>query len=349
MRTSGISIALALIGLVCLASSVTAASLPEFSEMVVLGDPVSLQGGAYLDDSICGGSAEYRWTVEGSIVQDWSSAPYVPVPTTSSALLVEGRCAGAASIQGAVSLGSAWINLIGHFPLGGSLLTRLPNGDLEVSQIDTSGTDGVEIELVNTTRWDAQWADIGESSSLATGAFVKTEILGTVDNVPSQPIGFSLAEDLGDSVEFSANFSAIGSSTHSVLVFDGGPSGTLVASRTGWSGPLFRGIKIKRDSHIRPGGINLDITITRSRIALADGFQTDADYICIIPESPTSAVSKVSSVKLTAAHIPTVTIQEESVQVLGQTASVPISGWKGLFALAGCLALLSGAHIWRKT
>ncbi len=115
----------------------------------------------------------------------------------------------------------------------GQAALDLDAGNLVVSNIGSSGDDGVSIDLSGVTAlsWDSHWLDI--PSGLPTGAGIEVTAIGD-DGIGNSEIGTGLAErNISGDWEISADFSAAGATTQTILVLNGG---TIVASESGHTG-----------------------------------------------------------------------------------------------------------------
>jgi hypothetical protein len=199
---------------------------------------------------------------------------------------------------------------------------------LVVSNIGSSGEDGVSVDLPEgLSSWDFDILELGDANDplnpIPDGAFMITVAKGRVEGIADQAIGQISVEDIGQTLEISADYTPIGSSSYTIEVYDGGAEGVLVARKTGHTGSIatcirwpFDGKLLKHDPNT---GFGITIGITwrgfRNSIAIVGGPTVQGDYLKIVPESPTVSAESVSSVEIKAKDIPSFSITNEAVHV----------------------------------
>ena len=192
-----------------------------------------------------------------------------------------------------------------HTATGGAVLT-LAGTSLVVSNIGSSGQDGVSIALGATTRTVVAFDPLESGGPLSNGAYVQLDARGTVNGVGNQPVGSLRATKIAGGFELLADSSAIGAGTHRVQVFNqgalvldvGGYSGSVMAT-TG-AGALGAGTAGFIARH--PAGTTFTI-----------GFLSAVgDEIRLLPEGSPSTIGYISSLKLSASGIATIAISGET-------------------------------------
>ena len=105
---------------------------------------------------------------------------------------------------------------------------------LVVSNLGSSGQDGVSIALSPGTSFAGGWLPLDPSNSLPVGAYVESQIIGTAGGVTNGVLGTTTCTKMGTSnYVIAVDYSRLGSSSHTVQVYNGA---TLVAQVTGQSG-----------------------------------------------------------------------------------------------------------------
>ncbi len=128
---------------------------------------------------------------------------------------------------------------LAHCPQGNGVVTVTPAGGLlSVTNIGSSGQDGVAIELPNVSHWESRWAPLDPTNSLPFGAFVGSAIYGSAGTVNNNLLGFWRCTKLAQSdYGVTANFTALGATTVTAQVYDGA---TLVTTVPGVTGQFVR-------------------------------------------------------------------------------------------------------------
>lgn len=106
--------------------------------------------------------------------------------------------------------------------------------NLVVSNLGSSGQDGISISTAAVDSFDITFDPIDETGMAPTGAQIAVEAFGTVSGQAYQDLGIiELTKSASASIEVAVDFNSIGSPTHHVQVFN---NGTLVADFPGHSG-----------------------------------------------------------------------------------------------------------------
>lgn len=232
-----------------------------------------------------------------------------------------------------------------HIPLGNARLTAERNGNLRVSRLGASGEDGVAVELGGAQGWDADWLALDPAGTVPDGASLSLTFLGRVDGAPRQEVAVLSVEDIGETLEMSVDFSALGAGTTVIEVRDGGPEGRVVAHVEGGNGPVAQRIQFPFYGHIGPlpgGGIAIDFGWRgfKNKISITGGPTVEGDYLCIMPADATARVGALSRVELRTSGIPELTLIGESLTVFGLRHRA--AGDTALEARPGRLSLVAG-------
>lgn len=95
----------------------------------------------------------------------------------------------------------------------GQANATLVGPDLVVSNIGSSGQDGVAIDLpAGTVRWSIE-SPLPDAASMQTGARMEVQSFGTVAGVPHQLEFRSVFQDIGSTVSYTVDFSPLGPSS----------------------------------------------------------------------------------------------------------------------------------------
>lgn len=121
---------------------------------------------------------------------------------------------------------------LSHRPLGQAELSVTGAGSLQVSNLESSGIDGVTIELGETAGVIPEIEFAPED--VQPGAVLVAETFGTVDGVPGQRAGTMTVQEVDSRVILTPDFSALGSDTYTMVLMR---DGVEVFSQSGMSGP----------------------------------------------------------------------------------------------------------------
>ena len=217
-----------------------------------------------------------------------------------------------------------------HQPVGDVALSQPAGGGGVLLQwsATSTGIGGVNIALPNVTSWDGYWSDLdANGTTLPAGAFIESSATGQV-------LGASTAGPLGSwrmtklssgKYAVSADFSAIGATTVTVLVFNGS---NLVYSASGQSGTFCSVNGCVSDDHwgrptqkpVLGGALTLrgptDIKFQSTAAVVGD-------RIAILPESAPT-ITAFTSVSIMASGVPELTITNESTSAASER---PLIRW----------------------
>ena len=200
-----------------------------------------------------------------------------------------------------------------HTSLGSAVLTATDTR-LTVSNLGSSGQDGVEINLKGTHRVDAQWLDPDPAGTLPVGAYVQSQIIGTAGSVVNGVLGSAqITKAAGGSYLMTADFSALGTSRRTVEVYR---YGNLVARVTGQTGPVGTCSSISWDVSWEccPSKWDWSFELGAS-LALNGGPTVVGDRVLLIPEGPLATIEQTAG-RILVSQIPSLTITNETVQTL---------------------------------
>ena len=183
------------------------------------------------------------------------------------------------------------------------------SGKLKISNLGSSGCDGVSIApgpLTFPVECDAEFEPVSldEPNSSMTAT-----MRGLLSQGPPDSMIMELhAENDGNDVVITADFSPLGSQTHTVEVY---AQGTLVHSLSGSSGPAVRLVALPRAAFAKIGAIKgemvdqvgpppvhenweIDFDQLADILVVGDGTTVPGDRVRIIAESPTDRAQEVS-------------------------------------------------------
>jgi hypothetical protein len=186
-----------------------------------------------------------------------------------------------------------------------------------VGNIGTNGRDGVSIALNPGNNLVVGWLDLDPSNALPTGAYVQSQMIGTAGAVTNGVLGTVQCTKAGTSnYVTTADFSPLGSSTHTVQVWNG-PN--LVAQVTGQTGAVVAtsAALVQKSSNDwqPPPFVRDEDWNNATSITISGGPTVMGTRMLIIPGGA-AAVSSVSAVQILAANIPSITITGEDVSVI---------------------------------
>lgn len=211
-----------------------------------------------------------------------------------------------------------------HVPLGEARLALDEQGNLVVSGLGKSAEDGLAIELGEADRWYADWLDLDPADRLPDGSSLTLSFEGRVDGAPDRPLGSLIVEDIGDTLEISADFAPLGATTYTIEVRNGGEHGTLVYREEGHRGPVAQRIQWPFSGHVGSlpgGGIAVDFDWRgfkdKHSVTIVGGPTVVGDYLCIAPEDATARAGTASRAILRTREIPSLTLIGESLGAFG--------------------------------
>jgi hypothetical protein len=214
-----------------------------------------------------------------------------------------------------------------HTSLGKAMLSVNLN-QLTINNLGTNGQDGVEIALNGKESFAAQWEDLDPTQTLAVGAYLQMNAIGTGGSVSNGLLGsMRVTKTATSNYIVTANFPSSGTNTFTVRVYNGT---NLAASKGGLSGTLCTVPIWPFDIEPCPGPYNpyppydeigggpiMGLTWHRPGpwlIAVSGGPTVLGDAVTIVPDDLPSVIS-LSSVQLLASGISQIIITNENVSV----------------------------------
>ena len=206
-----------------------------------------------------------------------------------------------------------------HCPAGAAALAVTPGGPLHVSNIGSSGQDGVAIELPGVSHWEARWAPLDPTDSLPVGAFVRSAIFGSAGTVTNSLLGSWRLIKLGSNdYGVTANFDPMGAATVTAQIYDGD---TRVTEFPGLTGQFVRVNGCVDDDHWGnptpsgpfglPGKFGGALTFLAPRqFTFSNGSSATGTRLVILPDGA-PPVSSLSKAMVVAKDIPNIEIDYE--------------------------------------
>ena len=206
-----------------------------------------------------------------------------------------------------------------HCPAGNGAISVTPTGLLNVSNIGSSGQDGVAIELPNATHWEARWSPLDPTNSLPVGAFVRSAIFGSGGTVNNDLLGSWRLIKLGQNdYGVTANFAPLGATTVTAQIYNGA---TLVTTLLGQTGQFVRVSGCVDDDHWGnptpdgpfglPGKFGGALTfLAPQQFSFSSGSSVIGDRLVILPDGA-PPVRSLSKAMVVAKNIPNIYIDYE--------------------------------------
>ena len=187
----------------------------------------------------------------------------------------------------------------------------VPQGtNLTLVNLGSSGQDGVSLALPGgLTGLATTWENLDPSNSLPVGAYVESQMIGSAGSVSNGVLGSAICAKAGTSnYVISVDYSPLGSSTHTVQVYNGG---TLVGQLTGQAGTVCATTKLP------PGTCTINPFLNEewpanTAITLSGGPTYVGTELLVLPEGGTPLGSLTAEQILTA-EIPSLTITAQNV------------------------------------
>jgi hypothetical protein len=227
-----------------------------------------------------------------------------------------------------ISLESFHIFGLPNTALGQAELQVDRNSDLVVSNIGSSGQDGVEIGLGEAEGWSADFSDVPDLQ--AKGVILETSMRGRVDGVDDQLIGLGRFEGTGTEAVLRVDYSNIGSPMSLVRLYDeeGGLLAEFVIENNAplsviSSSPLAGAAPLSPlEIAMRCGVLKDDFSVLFSLVAQVTaptgGGVDGVDAVQITALDITSIREFVSSGTLSGANLGSFSVSGEAVQKFGQ-------------------------------
>jgi hypothetical protein len=201
----------------------------------------------------------------------------------------------------------------------GSATLAVSGSGLIVTNLGSSGQDGVEIGLGAAQGFALHWQDFDPSNSLPVGAYLEEELFGTGGTVTNGLLGIlQVIKQSSSNFLYTANFAPMGASELSAQLYRvNQPVGNPA---DGENGPVSTSPSWPRDfEYINTGGGDVAVLSTYNsvpkNINLINGGSGLADAVDTTPISGPQ-ISTVTSVELFASGIPQIIITNESATVI---------------------------------
>jgi len=211
----------------------------------------------------------------------------------------------------------------------GTAAIAVSSNKLVISNLGSSGQDGVSIDLSPGNGFIGSWLPLDPSNALPVGAYVQSQMIGTAGTVVNGVLGSTLCAKAGTSnYLISVDYSPLGSSTRTVQVYNGS---NLVAQMAGQSGSVCATVKLP------PGSCTINPWLNQewpnpTDITISGGPTVSGTEILMIPEGAES-VSSISAEQITAANIPSITIIGEVVSPAALTSTYTLNLPPNIYSL----------------
>jgi hypothetical protein len=201
---------------------------------------------------------------------------------------------------------------LSHVAAGQASLSRTPDGDLAVSNLGSSGQDGVAIALGEVQGFLPEVTV--PSSILPPGAVLRAAASGSVDAGVMATVSLTVEGILAGS-RLTPDFNGIGAPTYELRVFD---SDRLVYARAGMRGS---GATVTGSLSAKPKGkwcfgpFRISYQFPRSRVLLANGDEAFGDTVYFFPEKQKRSIGSYSTATLLASGLPSFTVTDETIKL----------------------------------
>ncbi len=227
---------------------------------------------------------------------------------------------------GSITKGHVWSFTVGypfrgltHVALGSAKLTAGAGDTLIVSNIGSSGQDGVRVLLPeDMAGYDANWADIGDPNTLPEGASLKWTVNGIINGV-EQPVTIVRAEKSNEGIVGDVAFPALDAKSVMIDFYykDERVHSELLGGHT--PGVPTRFVRIPLDFHIHvqrcPWRTWTELTWfgrPAGSLVTPGGMMLDhVDRISMEPVNCTGYLDRLTSCSMTVTHVPAITIIDE--------------------------------------
>ena len=193
----------------------------------------------------------------------------------------------------------------------GNATQVLSSNRTTISNLGSSGQDGVSLGLNPGNNFAGTWLDLDPGNALPAGAYIESQVVGTAGTVTNGVLGSTVCtKTSAGGYAISVDYSPLGSSSHTVQVFNGS---VLVAQLTGQTGPICATVKLP------PGTCTINPWLNNewpspTDITIVGGPTVVGTELLMLPEGATP-VSAITGGQILAANIPTITIVNEGVSV----------------------------------
>lgn len=236
---------------------------------------------------------------------------------------------------------SAFSAIATRTPLGSAILTDPGDGTYIVSNIGSSGEDGVSINLTGQSfnLWSAVIDPLGDATTYPDGSSISITSYGLLDGV-EQVISTATAYDAGGAIALDFSFPNFGN----LMQVEFSNSGVVLAAESlDSTAGLFALADLWPDSfelsfNLFPPGVDIGFDWNLGTpITTPGGATVIADLINLVPDTVPYTTIEYTRAEITAALIPSFTVVNETT-----TSVVPvlpsvwlfISGFVGLVGVA---------------
>jgi len=264
---------------------------------------------SWIIGKLSGAAAELQIAAGPTVVAD--RIDFTPNGATHNMELLQTATAQATGVP-SFKVSTELVDTFGysHLALGSAVLEGA--GFLTLTNLGSSGQDGVEISFGKVDSFDVGLDPIVDAEgnpSHYIGAYLEAIAIGSLNGVPGQPLGVTRFTQVGPGIyDITADFTAIGSPTQHVQVFN---QGTLVADFPGHTGPV--GTASAWVNGIGKLGGGTDCIRARwpdntsFLISGADGTSYIGDELRILAEGA-QTINYKSALQLLTAGIPEITV-----------------------------------------
>jgi hypothetical protein len=215
-----------------------------------------------------------------------------------------------------------------HTALDGAVLSLPPSGKLKVSNLGSSGCDGVSIAVTETEQCTIEFDPLIPTNYPGTAGF-QLEAFGELATVPDQSLARFETTRSGQEWQTTPHYSSMGASSYTVEVYD---QGALVHQDSGRAdgSPAFK-CRIVASAYLKAGirccplEVYVEACIslgTKAPVTVVGGPTVLGDMIIVRSDDGGATTgSTFSHVELTATDLTTMDIADESIHVFGSAHS----------------------------
>ena len=232
----------------------------------------------------------------------------------------------------------------------GYATVAVTNGQLIVSNLGSSGQDGVAIAMPsNLTALQVHWQALDSGNTLPVGAYIREQLVGTDEGITDGVLGTvtvtkECAVCNGTNYLVSADFAPIGAGAYTVQAY---LNGVLAGQATNLNGASLAAMDAWPESADSEGGIPVctgSFDFGTNAVAVFLGGATSAvtcDHLYITPENVTLE-SAPTALQIVASQVPVVTIASENESLLYQ-GLINTSVGSATVAVACCISNLGSS------
>ena len=203
-----------------------------------------------------------------------------------------------------------------HTILGSAIFE--PDGQtLTISNIGSSGEDGVSIDVGQAESFSLNWAPLDPFGDVPDGAYEELRAIGSLGGNPNQSLGTLRVTDIGSEYEITADYSPIGSTSQRLEVYDQGKLMTVIAGHTGpvarvpqWPDKCGKGVATIAGARIPCYRKGWPFSVS---IAIVGGPTVMGDELRVLAENTDEIFDYLQTFSVVASDIPEITFTEETV------------------------------------